>query len=972
MFKNMKIGFRLGLGFAAVIMLMIGCGVFAIDRLSQLDNMISEIVNDSYPKTIIANDVIDNINIIARCLRNAILLDSVGEVRQELKKVEDVKLLIGKNLDSLNDKIESEQGKTLLKNIVEARSAYLDAQSDIVQKIEDGQKEVAKEEIFGRLRPLQKDYFDAVNNLIQYQQKLVNDMGAEAKNVYHESRSRIIILLIASSFLAFMLTWLVTRSIIVPISQVVSLNDQLAKGDLNVTIASERNDETGQIFSAMKRMVGSMKDVLAEIGTLTDASIAGRLSTRADAEKHHGDFRKIVEGVNNTLDAVVRPIDMAAEYIEKISKGDIPEKITGEYKGDFNKIKNNLNQCIDAVSGLVAETGKLTKAAVEGRLEIRGNAEKFGGDYAKIVRGVNDTLDAVICPLNVSAEYVDRISNGNIPEKITAEYKGDFNKIKDNLNQCIDNITGLVAETGMLTRATLKGRLEIRGNAEKFGGDYAKIVKGVNDTLDAVIGPLNVSAAYIERISNGDIPEKITVEYKGDFNKIKDNLNQCIDNISGLVAEAGMLTQAAVEGRLSTRGNAEKFKGDYAKIVKGVNDTLDAVIGPLNVAAKYIERISNGDIPEKIVAEYKGDFNLLRNNLNILVAAMDEITLLAEEMSRGNLTVEAAERSERDKLMRALNAMIGRLNDVVMNVKSVSNNVASGSQEMNSTAEEMSQGASEQAAAAEEVSASMEEMTSNIAQNADNAMTAEKIALKAAEDTKEGAKAVIQTVTAMKIIAEKISVIEEIARQTNLLALNAAIEAARAGENGRGFAVVAAEVRKLAEHSRTAAKEITELSKSSVNIAEKAGDMLNSIAPNIQKTAELVQEISAANNEQNTSGAQVNKAVQQLDQVIQQNASASEEMASTSSELSGLAERLQDIVAFFKVGDALQERQHERQRSQGIRVSKSEAKERTAERILAVRDNPGVARSSTASEKTAAYLIETGKAEERDDDFERY
>ncbi len=877
----MKIGFRLGLGFASVIILMLGCGLFAIDKLSQTNGVIQVIVSDRWPKTVIANKVVDNINIVARSLRNALLLESDSESRQELRKGDEARSLIDNSLDELKKRINTGQGEVLFAAMSKARSAYLEVLTDISRKIEEGKKEVAKEELFGRLRPIQKDYFDAVNSLIQYQEKLVNDMGVTAQNIYNESRSRILVFLAVSVLLAAVLTWLVTCSIVIPIRRVVFLNEQLAKGDLNVSIASERNDETGQIFSAMSAMVERLKDVLAEIGKLTDAAIAGRLSTRADAAKHHGDFRKIVEGVNNTLDAVLSPIDTAAAYVEKISKGDIPEKITAEYKGDFNKIKNNLNQCIDAISGLVAEVG-------------------------------------------------------------------------------------------MLTRAAVKGRLETRGNAEKFGGDYAKIVKGVNDTLDAVIGPLNVSAAYIDRISNGDIPEKIVTEYKGDFNKIKDNLNQCIENISGLVAESGMLTKAAVEGRLGARGNAEKFKGDYAKIVKGINDTLDAVIGPLNATAKYIERISDGDIPEKIVTEYKGDFNLLRNNLNILVGAMNEITLLAEEMSRGNLTVEARERSEQDKLMRALNTMIRRLNDVVVKVKSVSNNVASGSQEMSSTAEEMSQGASEQASAAEEVSASMEEMTSNIAQNADNAMTAEKIALKAAEDTKEGAKAVIQTVSAMKTIAEKISVIEEIARQTNLLALNAAIEAARAGENGRGFAVVAAEVRKLAEHSRTAAKEITELSKSSVNIAEKAGDMFNSIAPNIQKTAELVQEISAANNEQNTSAAQINKAVQQLDQVIQQNASASEEMASTSGELSGLADRLQDIVAFFKVGDALEERHHERQRSPNVRVSKSEARERSAERIVAVRENLEVARSSAASEKAASYLIEMGKAEQADEDFERY
>jgi methyl-accepting chemotaxis protein len=213
----------------------------------------------------------------------------------------------------------------------------------------------------------------------------------------------------------------------------------------------------------------------------------------------------------------------------------------------------------------------------------------------------------------------------------------------------------------------------------------------------------------------------------------------------------------------------------------------------------------------------------------------------------------------------------------------------------------MSQGATEQAAAAEEASSSMEQMSSNIRQNADNAMQTEKIAVKSADGARQGGTAVNETVHAMKEIANKISIIEEIARQTNLLALNAAIEAARAGEHGKGFAVVASEVRKLAERSQKAAAEISELSASSVEVAERAGALLGQMVPDIQKTAELVQEINAASREQDLGAGQINKAIQQLDQVIQQNASSSEEMASTAEELSSQAEQLQSAIAFFRV-----------------------------------------------------------------------
>ncbi|MEX2444162.1 MAG: methyl-accepting chemotaxis protein [Alkalispirochaeta sp.] len=275
----------------------------------------------------------------------------------------------------------------------------------------------------------------------------------------------------------------------------------------------------------------------------------------------------------------------------------------------------------------------------------------------------------------------------------------------------------------------------------------------------------------------------------------------------------------------------------------------------------------------------------------------------AQELSEGNLTatLDVDQKDEIGDLAKALQQMRDQLVGVVRDVQNASNNVASGSEEMSSTAQQMSEGATEQAASAEEVSSSMEQMGSNISQNSDNAAQTEKISRQAAQRAEEGGEAVNKTVAAMREISEKIRIIDEIARNTNLLALNAAIEAARAGEHGKGFAVVASEVRKLAERSQVAAGEIAELSKSSVDVAERAGEMINGIIPDIRKTAELVQEISAASSEQNSGAEQINQALIQLDQVVQRNASASEEMASMSEELSGQAEQLQTAVAFFRI-----------------------------------------------------------------------
>lgn len=277
----------------------------------------------------------------------------------------------------------------------------------------------------------------------------------------------------------------------------------------------------------------------------------------------------------------------------------------------------------------------------------------------------------------------------------------------------------------------------------------------------------------------------------------------------------------------------------------------------------------------------------------------------ARQLADGDMTVriDANSRDETGQLLGAMDEMVKKLSHVISEVRSGADNLASASEEVNATSQSLSQASSEQASSVEETSASMEQMTASISQNTENASITDGMASKAAKEAVEGGEAVGQTVTAMKSIAEKISIIDDIAYQTNLLALNAAIEAARAGEHGKGFAVVAAEVRKLAERSQVAAREIGEVAGSSVELAERAGRLLNEMVPSIQKTSDLVQEIAAASSEQSAGVEQINGAMEQLNQITQQNASASEELAATSEEMSSQAEQLQQAMAFFRVND---------------------------------------------------------------------
>jgi methyl-accepting chemotaxis protein len=478
--------------------------------------------------------------------------------------------------------------------------------------------------------------------------------------------------------------------------------------------------------------------------------------------------------------------------------------------------------------------------------------------------------------LKKTVNVLDKISHGDLNERLEIKTSDEFRLVADSLNGVEDNVSALVAETGVLVNSALDGKLSVRADPEKHQGEYRNVILGVNNLLDAVVNPLNMAANYIDNIAKGNMPQKITDQYNGDFNKIKDNLNLAIDSINALIADATMLSEAAVAGALQTRANAERHQGDYRKIVEGVNMTLDLVITPINEIIDIFKRLAEGDLTIRMAGDYKGDFDILKTALN--------------------------------ESLEAISDTLGQINNAV-------EQVAEGSVQVSQASQALSQGATEQAASLEEITSSTTEISSQTRQNTENALRMNSLAREAQENAEKGNKQMKELVSAMSDIntsAEEIKkivkTIDDISFQINLLALNANVEAARAGKYGKGFAVVAEEVRNLAVRSANSVKDTTRMVEEALTNIQKGNAIVDGTAIQLDEivggagqVSTLADEVATAGREQTQGLEQISLGLNQIDQVTQSNTASAEESASASEELSSQAQQVKAMLSRFRI-----------------------------------------------------------------------
>ena len=740
--------------------------------------------------------------IVLQELRNSLeqsMLDRMNEVDKEVELYKKTKLL--------------DEEKREIESFEPAWKEYKIQVKEALLQIRAGQDNEALASMKdGKIYTLRITIDKAIEGLIEINRQAAKQSRDQGEQTYKSASRMVIGAGIIAIMLAIIMGVVISRGIAIPLSRAVQMIQELGRGHLGMRLKMSGNDEVAtmaktmdqfaedlqnivvgtmkkiaagdittevvpkdaedEIAPALKATMESLQGLIAESTMLIKAAVEGRLSTRGNTERFTGGYGEIIKGVNSVMDAVAGPLFMVANNLDRISKGDIPNKITDTYNGDFNAIKNNLNICIEALGALVSDTNALSSAAAEGRLLNRAELSRHQGAFKKVVQGINQTIDTLVGFLDTMPYPCMAINKDFQILYVNKAGANLGNTNAENLvrskQHCYDLFRTSDCRTGrcaldiaMRNNAPATGETDAHPGSHNLDIQYSGVpicdgsgqvigafefvtdltaLKDASRLADKIATYQNCEVerlnANLRLIASGNLKvdlkvaeaDKDTRETGDKFLLISNSLMQCVEAIGLLVSDANMLSRGAVEGRLSTRADISKHQGDFKKIVQGFNETLDSVLSPINEAAEILKKMAACDFSARVKGDYRGDHSLISNSLNqgmeAVEVAIRDVSEIVAKFSAGDLTVKAIEGNYRGDIVglaRNLNNSIDSLKKIILKIRNSASSVASAADEISASTDQITKGAQMQASGADETSSSMEEMSVSIQSVAKNA-----------------------------------------------------------------------------------------------------------------------------------------------------------------------------------------------------------------------------------------------------------